>query len=200
MAIITLLVSASAVTPRAAATPDKQKVCSSCHSGTPSGTVTAVPSSATLAPGANYSVAISIGLSSSGKTGYWIANSDGAATTGTTTGVFGGPGSGASWNPTMKAPATPGTYYYKVWCVKGLDNNTGQAKAASYSITVATPPPPTDTVAPTTTASGAIDNGWYHLPTVVTLTAADNSGGSGVASLAWTLDGTPQSAPAPRRR
>ena len=36
----------------------------------------------------------------------------------------------------MTAPATPGTYYYKVWGVKGPASSSGQAKAATYSITV----------------------------------------------------------------
>ena len=45
---------------------------SGCHAGTPAGTVTAIPSTTTPAAGATYNVAITIGLTSSGNTGYRI--------------------------------------------------------------------------------------------------------------------------------
>lgn len=171
----------------AGATPVKQKTCSSCHTGTPSGTVAAVPSTATPAPGAAYTVDISNGLSAGGQTGYWIAVSDAAGATGATTGVYAGPAAQTAWAADMTAPVTPGTYYYKVWNVKGPDNSNGQAKAVVYSITV-NATPVLDTTAPTTAASGVGANGWYRLPQLLTLTASDNAGGSGVKSITSTLD------------
>ncbi len=62
------------------ASPSQTKVCTGCHSGAPSGTVTATPSTATPAAGAAYTVAINIGLASSGNTGYHIASTDAAGT------------------------------------------------------------------------------------------------------------------------
>ncbi len=38
-------------------------------------------------------------------------------------------------------------------------------------------------------ASGAADGAWLNHATTITLSAADNSGGAGVASIAYTLDG-----------
>ncbi|GIF52353.1 glucose/arabinose dehydrogenase [Asanoa ferruginea] len=50
---------------------------------------------------------------------------------------------------------------------------------------------PDDTTAPVTTAavSGTATAGWYTGPATVTLTAADEAGGSGVASTEYQLDG-----------
>jgi hypothetical protein len=141
----------------ASATPSKTTVCTGCHSGAASGTVTATPSTATPAAGAAYTVAISNGLSSSGNTGYHVAQTDaaGAATTWLT--VYGGPAAQTSWTAGMTAPAAPGTYYYKVWNVKGPANSTGQAKAATYSITVpaATSPAALKALSPTSGPVGA---------------------------------------------
>jgi hypothetical protein len=46
-----------------------------------------------------------------------------------------------------------------------------------------------DTIAPTISASGAADGAWLNHATTITLTATDDPGGSGVASIAYTLDG-----------
>jgi len=249
--------------------PNKTTACTSCHSGTPSGTVTAVPSTTSPATGAAYTVAIDIGLSSSGQTGYRIVNADAATPA---VAVIDGPAAQTSWTASMTAPAAPGTYSYKVWTVKGPADNTGQATSVTYSITVpaatatahvmsltpthakvgdsvtigghefgaggvvtfggqtavttswsatsivatvpsgisgsvnvvvtpsggsasnavaftvdATPGP--DTTAPTVTATGATDMGWYKALVSITLTATDNAGGSGVASITYALDG-----------
>ena len=124
----------------ASATPSKSTPCTSCHTGAASGAVTAAPSTSTPAAGAAYTVAISIGLASSGNTGYHIAQTDVAGTATTWVAVSAGPGSQTSWTANMTAPATAGTYYYKVWCVKGPASSSGQAKYATYSITVPSPP------------------------------------------------------------
>ena len=49
-----------------------------------------------------------------------------------------------------------------------------------------------DTTAPTVIASGAADGAWYRHDVLITLTATDEPGGSGVASISFTLDGVPQ--------
>jgi hypothetical protein len=130
---------AAAIAGSASATPSQTIVCTSCHSGTASGTVTATPSTTAPAAGATYTVAINIGLTASGNTGYHIAQTDAAGTTTTWIAVNGGPAAQTTWTANMTAPAAPGTYYYKVWCVKGPNNSSGQAKAATYSITVPVP-------------------------------------------------------------
>jgi IPT/TIG domain len=133
----------------AQATPSKQANCTGCHgSGAVSGTVTAKPSTVTLAAGAFYTVLVTPPATPAGaNTGFWIANSDAAGTTGTTTGVTGGPAASATYTAAMKAPAAAGTYYYKVWSVRGPNNATGVTNFATYSIIVAATVAPT--VAPT---------------------------------------------------
>jgi len=51
------------------------------------------------------------------------------------------------------------------------------------------PPNGTDTTPPTTTASGVDDDDWYNHAILIHLTATDNSGGSGVASITYSVDG-----------
>jgi hypothetical protein len=94
-----------------------------------------------------------------GDTGYWIANSDAAGTTGPSSGVYGGAtGTSASaYTAAMTAPSAAGTYYYKVWGQHGSTAD-GVANFALYSITVAgtpttTPPPTTTTTPPPTTTT-----------------------------------------------
>ena len=127
---------AAAITGPAGATPPRPTVCTNCHSGTAVGTVTATPSTATPAAGAAYTVAINIGLTARGNTGYRIAATDVTGSTTEWTAVYSIIASQTSWTADMTAPATAGTYYYKVWCVKGPDDSTGMAKAATYSIRV----------------------------------------------------------------
>jgi hypothetical protein len=123
--------------------PSEQKDCIACHGGgTYAATVTATPSSTTVAPGASYTVAITISENPSGRynTGYWIAYSDANGATGTSTGVYGGDaGTQQSYTATMIAPATPGTYYYKVFGVDGPADSSAVVGYKVYSITVAAP-------------------------------------------------------------
>ena len=195
------LLSAAAAPRQANAFPNKQTTCSSCHSGTPSGPVTATPSNATPAPNATYSVAVSVGLTAERRHRVLDRQLGRRRHHRHVDRRVRRPGSGTSYNPTMTAPGAPGTYYYKVWTAKGPNDSTGMAKAASYSITVAEPPAPTDTTAPTTTASGALDNGWYHLPVLVTLTATTTT-----AVAAWprspgrSTAAHPRPSPTTRRR
>ncbi len=274
LAVAVAAVLAAVIAGPASATPSKTTACTSCHNGTASGTVTATPSTSTPASGAAYTVAINIGLTAGGNTGYRVAQTDVGGTTTDWMAVYAGPGSQTSWTASMTAPATPGTYYYKVWCAKGKNNSTGMAKAATYSITVPAPtataaltsltptsgpvgatltisgtnmgtsgvvsvggitatqtawgatsitctvpagptigaknvvvtptggtasnalpftitvaPGPGDATAPTTTASGANAGGWCNDTIALTLTATDNAGGSGVASITYSVDG-----------
>ena len=115
--------------------PSKAQACTSCHPAAPaSATVSATPSTATPAAGANYVVTVNLaGLTSSGDTGYWISNAAGTPTVS----VFGGDTgtNQSSYTRTMTAPATPGTYSYTVWCDRGT-KSSGQAKSTTYRITV----------------------------------------------------------------
>ena len=52
-----------------------------------------------------------------------------------------------------------------------------------------------DTTAPAVTASGAAEGAWYRRAVLVSLTAIDEAGGSGVAAISYTLDGLPQTVP-----
>ena len=137
--------------------PNRNSVCSACHSGAPSGTLTAAPSTTTPAAGASYNVAINIGLTASGDTGYHIAETDASGTsTVWTTVLAGGPGSvQTSWTAIMTAPASPGTYYYKVWGVKGPADNTGMAQSVTYSITVPAPPAVIGSLTPASGLAGS---------------------------------------------
>ena len=205
--VVAAVLLAAATTTPAGALPSYQSTCTSCH-GTASGALTATPATATPAAGTAYSVAIDIGYTSTGNTGYWISNGN-AATPALS--LANGPGAQTSWSAAMTAPSTPGTYTYLVWAVRGY---TGQAKSTTYTITVPAAPVPAPTVtpapttspAPTTTpapvptrapdsaapatqVAGAADGGWYNAPVTIALSAADGPGGSGVASVAYSIDG-----------
>ncbi len=156
---LALLLVASITRP-ASATPDRQKNCTNCHgSGSVAGTVTATPSTATPAPSASYNVTITISANpNGGDTGYWIANSDAAGTTGTSVKFGGQVGtSQPQYVVAMTAPAAAGTYYYKVWANQGLDDASAQTNWALYSITVSSAPatPALASVAPTHALVGA---------------------------------------------
>ena len=67
---------------------------------------------------------------------------------------------------------------------------TGAAASNGLTYTVTTPAPDgTDKTPPTTTATGATANGWYNHAVTIRLTATDNAGGSGVASITYSVDG-----------
>ncbi|MBI5285401.1 MAG: hypothetical protein HY874_09935 [Chloroflexi bacterium] len=145
----------------ASAFPNKAKDCTYCHGaggfGVYTNHVTAVPSTTTPAPGAAYTVTITLNPSTDGaRTGYWIANSTAAGATGTSTGIYAysadGGGAGGPSIQAMTAPATPGTYYYKVFGQSGHTAPGGSVGFAIYSITVgaAATSTPTNTPAPPT--------------------------------------------------
>jgi hypothetical protein len=118
------------ITP-AQASPGYASACTGCH--TAGGLVVATPSSATLAPGASYTVAL-VFTGGTSPTGYWLSG-NGASVTASDAGPV-----------SMTAPAAAGSYTYTVWMRSGVTAST------TYTITVgpvATTPPPT-TVPPTT--------------------------------------------------
>ncbi len=161
VAVVILSALAGGDTP-AGAFPSKQQDCSNCHgtAGVYPNQVTAVPGSTSLAPGAAYTVDITMSPPVNGATGtgYWIANSDAAGATGATTSVYaGGSGQGTTgvWQANMTAPMMPGTYYYKVFGNSGPADPSGLPGYALYSITVqgaSTPTATATSVAPTNTA------------------------------------------------
>jgi len=117
----------------AEALPGYKRVCSNCHTSAPSGTVTATPSKTTLTPGEAYTVSVAVNLSSSGKTGYWIVNNDAGTPN---PNLAGGPGT-SPLSAGMTAPATAGTYTYKVYGVKSTTSpSSGQTQTTTYQITV----------------------------------------------------------------
>ena len=66
---------------------------------------------------------------------------------------------------------------------------TGGAASNGRTFTVDAPPAPADVTAPVTTAAGVTGGAWYRSAVTVALTAADNAGGSGVASITYAVDG-----------
>jgi hypothetical protein len=178
----------------AQALPSYASTCSTCHKAAPSGTVTATPSKASLAPNEAYTVQVGVGLTASGQSGYWISSND-AVTPAVST--IGGPGA-SPFTADMTAPATAGTYTYKVSAAKGKPSSGGMALTATYQVTVgaSTPPttPPTtplagDTRAPVTSAAGAAEGAWYAGDVTVRLSASDGPGGAGIDFITYTLDG-----------
>ena len=151
---------------QASAYPSYESDCSSCHGarlGDYTNNVTAVPSTLTPAPGAAYTVTITMNASSDGGSrGFWIANSDAAGTTSNPTVVSGNfVGSPVA----MTAPATPGTYYYKVFGQSGKVGATGSTGFALYSITVGAAATNTPTNTATSTNTPMVTNTPTATPT-----------------------------------
>jgi hypothetical protein len=67
------------------------------------------------------------------------------------------------------------------------DNDGNQETAKSAIVKI-------DTTPPTLSASGASDGAWLNHAATITLTAADTSGGSGVASISYSIDGVAHTA------
>src|SRR5665647_3629626 len=106
--------------PTAQASPSYASACDERH--TAGGSVTAIPSSATPAPGAAYTVALAF-TGGTSPSGFWISG-NGVSVTGS-----------SATSASMSAPAVAGTYSYTVWVRAGVVNST------TYSITVAAAPP-----------------------------------------------------------
>ena len=66
---------------------------------------------------------------------------------------------------------------------------TGGSASNALAFTVDAPAAPRDTTAPATAAVGLPDVPWCNYAVTITLSATDNSGGSGVSALYYTVDG-----------
>ena len=104
VAAVAAVALSAAVARPAQALPSYKSTCSSCHSATPSGTVTGTPSKTTLAPGEAYSVNVAVALGASGKSGYWISSND-ASTPAVS--LTGGPGT-SPYAANLTAPSRRG--------------------------------------------------------------------------------------------
>ncbi len=87
----------------------------------------------------------------------------------------------ASTQVTIAAPADHSNDGVHTLSFYATDNAGNQEAAQSVSVKI-------DTTPPTTTVSGA-DDLWHAQPVTVTLSATDNSGGSGVKSITYSIDG-----------
>jgi len=140
---LTAAILAATINPAPAqAEPSFGVTCTGCH--TAGGSVTATPSSPTVAPGAAYTVAIVITNAASGNSGYNISLAGASV-------LVGAPAAGKTFSAAMTAPAAAGPYTYNVGADTGAP--PGAASATTYTITVGattttTPPPTTTTTTP----------------------------------------------------
>jgi hypothetical protein len=165
-AVAALLVATIGPAP-AQASPGYASACTTCHAL--GGSVTATPSSATVAPGAAYTVALTF-TGGSSPVGYWISG-NGASVTASDAGPV-----------SMTAPATNNTYTYTVWMRSGVVAKTTYSitvAAAPTTTTTTTPPPTTTTTTPppttTTTTEPPTSTTTTEPPTSTTTTEPPTS-------------------------
>lgn len=127
--VATATVFGAVATRPAQALPTYSGACSGCHSGTPVGAVTALPSKTTLSAGEKYTVSVTIPFTNGGKYGARIDNTGGTAQ------ADAGPQSGNPVVVNMTAPSTAGTHTYTAWGVRGKPS-AGEAASTTYQITV----------------------------------------------------------------
>jgi hypothetical protein len=151
------------INPLAAQATPRAANCAGCHSSATGAvsTVTAVPSTATPAAGATYTVAITMSANPlGGNTGFGVVAVAPAPAPAPI--VRGGPSAALSYTATMVAPAAAGTYSYTVYTNQGLDDASVATPVALtgskvFTITVApvatTPPPTTTTTTPPPTTT-----------------------------------------------
>lgn len=148
------VVAVTMTTAPAQASPGYASACTGCH--TAGGSVAATPSSATLAPGAAYTVALAF-TGGTSPVGYWVSG-NGASVTASNAGPV-----------SMTAPAAAGSYTYTVWMRSGVVAST------TYTITVAAAPVVVTTtmaLAMAPTAATAVE------PAAKTLTATVTGAGA----------------------
>jgi PKD repeat protein len=164
----------------AQATP-RASSCAGCHNPATPNVSTAKPSTATPAPGASYTVAITlVDAGNGGATGYGIVPVAPAVEK-----TFGGGSSSLfAYTATMIAPTAAGTYSYTVWTNQGPTDGTAQVGSVVYSITVAAAP----VAVTTTTALGVTPASPVVAPGAPTLTATVT--GAGAAGTVQFLNGT----------
>ena len=121
--------------PPAQAFPSKNANCANCHAV--GGATTALPNTLTPAPGATYTVAITLAANPAGGiSGYAII----PVTAGTGTINGGNTSAALTYSATMTAPAAAGTYVYNVYTNQGGTDPSGYASGTQYTITVAAAP------------------------------------------------------------
>ena len=140
-----------------------------CHGVTAGATITAITPATALA-GADVTIT---------GTGFGATRGAGNVMFGTTTATA------VSWSDTsivvtVPATLTPGPVDVVV------TPDAGTASGA-FSFTVGTPG--ADTIAPVVTFSGVVNGKWYNRSKTIVLTATDNAGGSGVASITYSING-----------
>jgi PKD repeat protein len=118
--------------PVAQAFPTKAANCTGCHAA--GGSTTAAPSTLTPAPGATYTVAITLAANPAGGNSGWAIVPVAPAVEKANGGNV---GADLSFTATMTAPTAAGTYTYNVYTNQGLMDPSGYASGSSYSITVA---------------------------------------------------------------
>ena len=190
--VLTLIVAAVVVTAILAAVtansahslPGFRTTCdgSGCHALTSAGTVTAIPSTTTPAAGASYNVAINIGLTSSGNTGYRITYPN---TTAPTVDVQGASSASTSRTQAMTAPSAPGTYTYRVWVAKGAPS-AGQTRSVTYTITVPNPAPAAPVLTSLSPVSGLAGSSVTINGTNLGSAGAVSFSGTAATTTSWT--------------
>jgi hypothetical protein len=186
---LTAAILVGTLSPQAAqAFPVYQANCTNCHG------VGAAPGfmqinflgPTTMAPGTEYALQLNMDANvNDGQGGWWIANSDESGATGAAATVcrdawgvtppiapacYGGPALSQSFTARLTAPASAGTYYYKVFMVHGKPA-AQETYTKTFSITVTAPvttaPPTTVPVVTTTTPEPVVTT---TLPVVTTTT------------------------------
>lgn len=143
--------------------PTQTQPCTTCHSGAN------VPVAATLA-------------STTGTTATYNVS----APTATAIAVFSGSTKLATITGTSGSFSVPVGTTYTIYAVQGPTTSNG---VGSTTVSPTAPTPPADTVAPVTT-SNVLSS--YVGSALITLSAADNADGTGVAHTYYTLDGGAQ--------
>jgi PKD repeat protein len=174
------------INPIAAQATPRASSCNGCHASDTGNfsTVTAVPSTATPAAGATYTVAINMSANpNGGNAGFGIQAI--APTPAPTTIVRGGPSATTSFTATMIAPAAAGTYSYTVWTNQGIDDPSVSLTGSKvFTITV----PGAPVAVTTTTALAVTPASPVVAPGSPTLTATVT--GAGAAGTVQFLNGT----------
>jgi hypothetical protein len=179
-AVAALLVATVGQAP-AQAFPTSGVTCTTCH--TAGGSVTAIPSNATPAAGAAYTVAIALTNTATGNSGFNISLAGVSVTTG-------GPAAGKTFTANLTAPSAAGTYTYNVGANTGAAPG-GAASGTTFTITVAGATTTTTTTgAPTTTTTTGA-------PTTTTTTGAPTTTTTTGAPTTTTTTGAPTTTTVP---
>jgi hypothetical protein len=149
------------ISPQAAqALPTFGVTCTTCHAA--GGSVTAIPSNATPAAGAAYTVAIALTNTATGNSGFNISLAGVSVTTG-------GPAAGKTFTANLTAPSAAGTYTYNVGADTGAAPG-GAASGTTFTITVGAAPTTTTTTTPVTTTTTPVTTTTTPVATTTTTT------------------------------